>query len=82
MNNLEKASNAYDVAKFIVKALHGIATDQPFTKNDAKDAVNAIGAVAKLGYSEDIDFVDFTNALQEFAKSGMDFVDPKINHSR
>ena len=79
MDTFEKASNTYDVAKFIVKALHGIATERAFTKNDAKDAVDAIGAVAKLGYSKDKEFVDFTNALQEFAKSGMDLVEPDKN---
>jgi len=81
MNNLEKISDIWDVASFIGKALHGIATNRPFNDNDAKDAIETITAVAKLGTDyivdsndESKDLREFFNIISDVGKSGIEMV--------
>lgn len=45
MNSIERMDKYVDVAKFFVKALHGISTGKEFTVQDAKDATDAISAI-------------------------------------
>ena len=81
MSNLEKFSDAWDIASFIGKALYGIANNRPFTEKDAKDAIDAVNAVAKLGtdyivsnHDESKNYRDFFNIISEVGKSGIDMI--------
>ena len=81
MNNYDAINDLFDIANFIGKALHSIATGREFTEKDAKDAIDAISAVRKLGTDFIIDtkdeskeIRDFFNAISEIGKSGIDYV--------
>jgi len=76
MNNLEKADNMKDIANFLGKVLNGIATGRAFTKQDAKDAVDAVNAVVKLATEEHKDATGFFNLLADATKGGMDLIEP------
>ena len=79
MNDISKVNDFLDVANFIGKALHGIATGRDFTKQDAKDAVDAISAAAKLGTdyiidneNDSRDIREFFNLISNVGKNGLD----------
>jgi hypothetical protein len=78
MNQSEKASNYFDIAHFIGKALHGIATGKEFTVQDAKDATNAISAVGQLAMSEpsEKEVAELMKAFAEAIKSMLDATIP------
>ena len=81
MNNLEKISDIWDAASFIGKALHGIATSRAFTEKDAKDAIDAMSAIAKLGTNylannedESKEIRELFNAISEAGKGTIDYI--------
>jgi hypothetical protein len=81
MSNYEKISDFWDIAYFIGKALDGIANERPFTDKDAKDALDAMSAVAKLGSDylainedESKAIRDFFNAISEAGKGTIDYI--------
>jgi type IV secretory pathway ATPase VirB11/archaellum biosynthesis ATPase len=81
VTNFEKISDIWDAASFIGKALHGIATNRPFTEKDAKDAIDAMSAVAKLGSDylavnedESKEIKDFFNAISDAGKGTIDYI--------
>jgi hypothetical protein len=81
VNNFERVSDIWDAASFIGKALHGIATNRPFTEKDAKDAIDAMSAVAKLGSDylaanedESKEMRGFFYAISDAGKGTIDYI--------
>lgn len=78
MNKTEETINYYHVAKFLGKALHGIATGKEFTVQDAKDATDAISAVGQLGMLKmgEKEAIELIRILAEATKSTLDVMVP------
>jgi hypothetical protein len=81
MKNYEVTSDLWDIANFIGKALHGIATGATFTDKDAKDTIDTICAIAKLGTDYIVDnedkvreLRDFLNAISNAGKGSIDLL--------
>ena len=82
MSDFEKLCDLLDVAYFIGKALDGIANERPFTDKDAKDAIDAMSAIVKLGTDYFINnedeskvIMDFFNAISEAGKGTIDYIE-------
>jgi len=78
MDKIDKVANYLDIAMFVGKALHGIATGREFTVQDAKDATDAMNAVGQLAMSglNEKEAADLMNAFAEATKSAMDEISP------
>jgi len=84
VNNLDTISDFLDIADFIGKALHCIATGRAFTEEDAKCAIDAISAAAKISaeltldnYNEVEEMRRFFNLISESGKDGIDLLSGK-----
>jgi len=81
MSKLDTANDLFDIAYFIGKALHGIATGREFTDQDAKDAMDAVSGAAKIGSrnfakneAENEEIRKFFELITETGKGSIDYI--------